>query len=134
MKRATPLITVDDVDAGVPFWTALGLETTAVVPHAGTTGFAMLEGGGVRIMLQSRASVQDDLGSSGAPDDLADELGRSTTALFVEVEDLDAALHAIGDAPVVVPRRTTFYGMEEVFVRAPCGTVVGLAMKVAESE
>jgi hypothetical protein len=30
----------------------------------------------------------------------------------------------------VVPRRQTFYGMDEIFVQAPCGTVVGIAAKV----
>jgi hypothetical protein len=31
---------------------------------------------------------------------------------------------------VLVPRRQTFYGMDEIFVRPPCGTVVGFAAKV----
>jgi hypothetical protein len=47
------------------------------------------------------------------------------------VEDLEALLEALGDdVEVLVPRRQTFYGMDEVFVRPPCGTVVGFAAKV----
>jgi len=50
------------------------------------------------------------------------------TTLFVEVEALDPVIEALGqDADVVVPRRRTFYGMDEIFVRAPCGTLVGFA-------
>jgi hypothetical protein len=49
----------------------------------------------------------------------------------VEVDDLDTVIAALGDgAEVVVPRRRTFYGMDELFVRAPCGTLVGFAARV----
>jgi hypothetical protein len=60
-------------------------------------------------------------------------LGERGAALFVKVEDLDAVVAALegADAPVVVPRRTTFYDMDELFVAAPCGTVVGFAGPVA---
>ena len=62
------------------------------------------------------------------------ELAGSTTSLFLEVEDLDAVVTALGDdADVVVPRRQTFYGMDELFVRAPCGTLVGFAARIAEA-
>ncbi len=35
---------------------------------------------------------------------------------------------------VVVPRRTTFYGADEIFVRAPCGTLVGFAADQGEGD
>jgi hypothetical protein len=81
-------------------------------------------------MYQSRASVEADLGASGAPRTLGEELAHSTTTLFVEVGRLDDVVAVLGDTPVVVPRRQTFYGMDEVFVRPPCGTLVGFAAKV----
>ena len=131
MKKATPLIAVDRIEPCLPFWTeTLGFELTATVPHGDAIGFAMLNRGGVELMYQSRASIDDDLGASGAPAGLADELAGSTTTLFVEVEDLDAVIDAIdGEADVIVPRRTTFYGMDEIFVRVPCGTLVGFAAR-----
>jgi len=132
MKRATPLITVDDVESCLPFWTGLGFEIVATVPHEDAMGFAMLHAGDVELMYQSRASVSADLGASGAPSGLADEMAASTASLFMEVEDLEAVLAGLEGAEVVVPRRQTFYGMDEIFVRAPCGTVIGFAMKVAE--
>jgi hypothetical protein len=134
MKRATPLITVDDIEPCLPFWTKLGFEVTATVPHEDRVGFAMLHGGEVELMYQSRASVEADLGTSGAPAGLADEMAGGTTTLFVEVEALDPVIETLGDAEVLVPRRRTFYGMDEIFVRADCGTVVGFAAKVEDAD
>ena len=54
-----------------------------------------------------------------------DEGGHAS--VFVEVDDLDEAIKATEVAETLVPRRQTFYGMDEVFVRAPCGTLAGLA-------
>lgn len=138
VKKITPLLTVDDVDACLPFWTgALGFELTATVPHGEATGFAMLQKDGLELMYQSRASVADDLGSAGAASghpELADPMAEGMSTLFIEVEALDAVLEALGDeAEVVVPRRRTFYGMDEVFVRAPCGTLVGFAARLEET-
>jgi len=135
MKKATPIITVDAIEPCLPFWTdALGFELAATVPHEDAIGFAMLNKGGVELMYQSRASIDADLGASGAPAGLGAELAGSTMTLFVEVDNLDAVIDAIGDVEVVVPRRQTFYGMDEVFVRAPCGTLVGFAAPVAGAD
>lgn len=135
MKKATPLITVDVIEPCLLFWTeGLGFELTVTVPHGDAMGFAMLHRDGIELMYQSRASVEADLGASGAPAGLADEMASSTVTLFMEVEDIDDLLDAIGEAEVLVPRRQTFYGMDEIFVRAPCGTVVGFAARVEDDE
>lgn len=133
MKKVTPIITVEAIEPCLPFWTErLGFEVLATVPHDGAIGFAMLENGGVDVMYQSRASIDADLGASGAPPELGAQLEAGTSTLFIEVESIDALLDKLADADVVVPRRTTFYGMDEIFVRAPCGTLVGFAAKVAK--
>ena len=134
MKKATAIIVVDAIEPCLLFWTVLGFEVTVEVPHENTIGFAMLNNGDVEIMYQSRASMVADVEQSGAPAGLADELARSTTTLFVEVERLDDVLENIEDAEVLVPRRQTFYGMDEVFVRAPCGTVVGFAARTEAND
>jgi len=132
IEKATPIIVVDAVEPCLPFWTEkLGFEVTVTVPHEDRTGFAILQKGDVELMYQSRASVDADLGASGAPKTLGNELADSTTTLFIEVERLDDVLAMFGDVSVVVPRRQTFYGMDEVFVRPPCGTLVGFAARVA---
>jgi uncharacterized glyoxalase superfamily protein PhnB len=131
VKKATPLIVVDEIETCLPFWTEkLGFEVTVTVPHEDRIGFAILQKGDVELMYQSRASVEADLGASGAPKGLAKELAASTSTLFVEVEPLDDVLAVLGDTEVVVPRRKTFYGMDEIFVRPPCGTLVGFAARV----
>jgi hypothetical protein len=43
-------------------------------------------------------------------------------------------VEALDGAQVLVPRRQTFYGMDEIFVRADCGTVVGFAAAVEQAE
>jgi len=130
MKKATPIMTVEAVEPCLPFWTDLGFEVTATVPHGEALGFAMLNKGNVELMYQSLASVAEDLGPAGEATGhpgLPQQLASSTTTLFIEVEALDPVVAALADADVVVPRRQTFYGMDEIFVRAPCGTLVGFA-------
>jgi uncharacterized glyoxalase superfamily protein PhnB len=131
MKKVTPLITVDEIEPCLPFWTeTLGFEVTATVPHEDKVGFAMLQRGGVELMYQSRGSVAADLGATSSDAGLADQLADGVTALFIEVEALDPVVAALEDAEVVVPRRQTFYGTDEIFVRAPCGTLVGFAARI----
>lgn len=137
MKKITPLITVEAIEPCLPFWTeGLGFEVTATVPHEDALGFAMLARGDVELMYQSRASVEADLGKTGAASghpDLAERMAGGMVTLFIEVEALDPVVEALGaDPDVVVPRRRTFYGMDEIFVQAPCGTLVGFAAPVSE--
>ncbi|KPJ79911.1 MAG: hypothetical protein AMS19_10185 [Gemmatimonas sp. SG8_23] len=134
LKKITPIITVDAIEPCLLFWTGLGFKISAEVPHEDALGFAMLEKDAVELMYQSRASLEADLVASGAPKELPGQLTDSNILLFIEVDSVDDTLEAIGDdAEIVVPRRETFYGMDEVFVRAPCGTVVGFAARVEEA-
>jgi len=133
MKKLTPIMTVEAVEPCLPFWTdRLGFEIVATVPYEGRIGFAMLQNGEVELMYQSRASIDADLGASGAPPDLGAQLASGKSTLFIEVESIDDVLGKLADAEVVVPRRTTSYGMDEIFVRAPCGTLIGFAARVGQ--
>jgi uncharacterized glyoxalase superfamily protein PhnB len=132
VRKVTPIMVVEAIEPCLPFWTErLGFEVTVTVPHEDAFGFAILQKGALELMYQSRASIDADLMASGAPKGLAKELAGSTTTLFIEVERLDDVIAVLGDTEVVVPRRQTFYGMDEIFVRPPCGTLVGLAAKEA---
>ncbi|MEQ1858063.1 MAG: VOC family protein [Longimicrobiales bacterium] len=131
MKRSTPILVVEAIEPCLPFWTdRLGFEVTVTVPHEDKLGFAILNNGEIELMYQSRASVDADLGESGAPKSLGGELAQSTSTLFIEVARLDDVIAALDAVDMVVPRRQTFYGMDEIFVRAPCGTLVGFAARV----
>jgi uncharacterized glyoxalase superfamily protein PhnB len=124
MMKLTPVLVVDRVEPCAEFWTGrLGFARTAEVPHDGELGFVILQGGGVELMYQSRASVAADLPP------LAE--GPYRTVLFIEVDDLDAVERALDGVEIVQPRRTTFYGMTEIGVREPGGNVVVFAQPTA---
>lgn len=130
--KITPILVVDAIEPCLPFWTErLGFEVTVTVPHEDQIGFAILQKGAVELMYQSRATVEADLVASGAPKGLGKELAASMTTLFIEVDRLEDVIQALGDTKVVVPRRQTFYGMDEIFVRPPSGTLVGFAARAA---
>lgn len=125
MKKLTPVLIVDHVEPAAEFWSGrLGFQRTVELPHDGELGFVILVKDGVEIMYQSRASVAADLPP------LAEDTYR--TALFIEVEDLDAVERAVQGVEIVSPRRTTFYGMAEITVREPGGNVVTFAQPMEE--
>ncbi len=125
LRKITAVLAVPAIEPSLAFFEKLGLECTVRVPHGEQLGFVILAGDGIELMLQSHASVADDLGSS-AP------IGRQA-ALFIEVADLDAAFAAVANAPVFLPRRTTFYGATEIGVTEPGGHHVTLAQFPAQA-
>lgn len=124
VKKLTPVLMVEAIEPCLAFWAALGFERTAEVPEGDRLGFVILAKDGVELMYQTRASVAADL-----PPLAASPMGG--TFLFLEVSDLDAVIAALGGTPVLVPRRKTFYGMDEIGVREPGGNPVTFAMAVA---
>ena len=125
-KQLTPVLVVDRVEPCLPFWTdRLGYQVTATVPHEDRLGFAILQKGGVELMYQTRASLAADLPS------LTDEVRPGGCTLFIEVDSVDEVERALKGVETLVPRRQTFYGMDEIFVRGPCGSVIGFAAPVA---
>lgn len=118
--RLSPVLVVDAIEPALSFWTErLGFALGATVPLAEgrpELGFAILQQGAVEVMLQTRASVRGDVAA------LADEPNRAF--LYLEVENVAAVAKAVAGCEVVVPRRTTFYGADEIGVRAPGGHVV----------
>jgi uncharacterized glyoxalase superfamily protein PhnB len=74
---------------------------------------------GVEVMYQSRDSVRSDVPA------LADAPAGSS--LYIEVSDIEAVERAVQGVEIVVPRRQTFYGADEIGVREPGGNVVMFA-------
>lgn len=121
MKKLTPVLYVEEIEPVLGFWTdRLGFERTVEVPEGDRLGFVILARGGVEVMYQTRASVEADVPA------LADTPMRGSL-LFIEVEDLDEVARALDGVEHVIPRRTTFYGAEEIIVREPAGNVVTFA-------
>lgn len=122
IRKITPILYVEAIEPLLPFWTErLGFAAGTQVPEGDRLGFVILERDGLEVMMQTRASVKADVPA------LADT-PMSGTILFLEVDALDPIIEALGDdADVVVPRRTTFYGADELFIREPGGNLVGFA-------
>jgi hypothetical protein len=121
LSKLTPILYVEEIEPALPFWTErLGFAVITQVPHGDRVGFVILERDRLEVMMQSRASVEAD-----TPDVAMTPRGASI--LFIEVDAIGPLLDAVADVPVVVPRRTTFYGADEIFVREPGGNIVGFA-------
>ncbi len=120
MKKLTPVVYVEEIEPVLEFWTKLGFEVITQVPEGDRLGFVILRSGSVEVMYQTRVSVQNDVPS------LADTpIGGNL--LFIQVDDLDAVEAAVEGAEVTFPRRTTFYGAQEIGVREPGGNAVTFA-------
>ena len=119
--KLTPVLIVEAIEPCLPFWIdRLGFTKTAEVPHGDQLGFVILVRDGVEVMYQTRASVQGDVPA------LADTPSRGNL-LYFEVDDLDAVENALQGVSLVIPRRTTFYGAQEIIVREPGGNAVAFA-------
>ena len=121
VEAMTPILYVEAIEPVLPFWTdRLGFRVTGEVMEGDRLGFVMMERAGTELMIQTRESLEND-----APA-LADT-PMGGTILYLRVTDLDAIIAALDGVEVLVPRRTTGYGAEEIFVREPGGNVVGFA-------
>ena len=122
MKKLASILLVEEIEPGLPFWTeALGFEVTQKIDHEDKLGFVMLAKGDIEIHLQTRAITKKD-----APH-LADFWFPAACVLYFDVDDLDAVIKKLNGIEVVIPKRKTFYGTTEIYVREPCGHVVGFA-------
>jgi len=115
--QVTANLIVDEIEACLPFWVErLGFQNSVEVPHEGRLGFVILKRGTAELMLQTRASIANDIAPFGA------DTYRSL--LYISVDDLAPIREALEGYPLVVPERTTFYGARELIVRDPAGNGV----------
>ena len=133
-ESLAPVLIVDRVEPTRDFFRdRLGFTETATVPHGDGLGFSMLQKDAVQIMVQSHASVIDDVGPDAARAVNETMSNRGAVGLFVAVSDVELVVPAIADADVIVPLRKTFYGMHEITVREPGGHAVTFASRLPES-
>jgi uncharacterized glyoxalase superfamily protein PhnB len=118
IKRLTPNLYTDDVEACVDFWVErMQFEKTAAVPDGDRLVFAALQTGTIELMYGTYASLQAVGGS----------YQRGTSFLFIEVDDLEAVVAAMKGVAMVTPVHTTFYGSTEFTVKDPAGHFVTFA-------
>jgi uncharacterized glyoxalase superfamily protein PhnB len=105
----------------------LGFVQTTVIADGDELAFAMLEKDGVEVMIQSHASLLEDVGADAARAVNETISGRGAVGLYVTVSDVGLVVPSIADADVIVPLRKTFYGMHEITVREPGGHSITFA-------
>jgi len=120
ITKATPIFIVQAIEPCLEFWVKrLGFEKTIEVPHEDRLGFVALQSGPIEVMYQSLASVAADAPTVAA--------APSRSTLYCEVDDLDRVIAALDGCAIVLPRRKTFYGADEIYYREPGGNVIGFA-------
>ena len=124
LKKLTPVIMVDAIESCLPFWERLGFTKTAEVPEGDRLGFVILQKDSVEIMYQTHESVEKDAAG------LVPRAQGTGAAFFIEVSDVGSIQRALDGVEIVVPRRQTFYGMDEIGVREPGGHVVMFAQPI----
>jgi uncharacterized glyoxalase superfamily protein PhnB len=125
--KITPLIYAPTIEPALKFWVdQLGFTRVAEVPDGDKLGFVILVKGTAELMIQSTASMEKDNAAMA-------EFARPAACLYIEVDNFDDLLKRLGSAPVVVPIRTTFYGMKEIGVREPGGNIVLFGAKTQQA-
>jgi uncharacterized glyoxalase superfamily protein PhnB len=116
--KITTLIYAPAIEPSLKFWVdQLGFTKTVEVPEGDKLGFVILVKGNAELMIQSTASIEKDNSEMA-------KFARPAACLYIEVNDFDDLLKRLDSAPVVIPVRTTFYGMKEIGIREPGGNIV----------
>jgi hypothetical protein len=120
LKKLTTLLVVEAIEPCLGTWNRLGYHVTVRVPEEGPLGFAILRSvSSGELMLQTTASLAEDLPAVAKK--------KPSHVLYAEVASLDTAEKALGGARVLVPRRKTFYGANELWLELEDGRILGLA-------
>ena len=121
VERVTPVLPVESIEPVVPFWEALGFTATNPNYVEGRLNFIAFSKDGLDVHYQSLAEI--DQKSAAASADLAG----STAMIYITVDDLDAIVERLGNAEIVIPRRQTPWGSDELYVREPGGHLIAFA-------
>ena len=121
IARATPVLFVDRVEPTRDFFTKLGFTVLFEVPDGDHLGFVGLDKDGVQVMVETRGN------SAEGP--ALQKITREArgAVVFIEVDNLDAAITALATEKAIVERHTTFYGADEISFQEPGGNVVTFA-------
>jgi hypothetical protein len=119
LDKLVTLLVVDDIEACLPAWQALGYAVRVRVPDTGPLGFVILASKLGELMLQTKRSLAEDLPAVAAR--------RPTCLLYGDVSSLAEVKKALRGAAVIVPRRKTFYGATEAWLELEGNVILGLA-------
>ncbi len=119
LKKLTPILIVDAIEPCLPTWKSLGFEVSTSVAHGDTLGFAILTQAKGELMLQTKASLTEDLPAVAET--------KPASLLYADVTSLAQASEQLKECRVLVPKRKTFYGATEIWVQTAAGQILGLA-------
>jgi uncharacterized glyoxalase superfamily protein PhnB len=124
-QRITPVLVMKSVEPSLDFWERrLGFTKTVQMPETGAVAFAILVHDGTEVMLSSEAAARADMPQADG------SVYGASTCLFIEVSDLEEVARSLEGYPIAMPRRRTFYGMDEIGVVEPGGHWVTFAQPV----
>jgi catechol 2,3-dioxygenase-like lactoylglutathione lyase family enzyme len=121
IKRAAPVLFVDSVEATRDFFVRMGFAVSVEIPDGKAAGFAILARDGVQVMVESRDNSNEPAAIR------AKSRAAGAAHVFVEVDDLDAVIAALGLAEILVERHKTFYNSDELTYQEPGGNLVTFA-------
>jgi len=121
VERINPVLTVEAIEPSVPFWEALGFELTNPSYTDGRLIFTEFVKNGLTIHYQTLQQVANNTPAT------AEALRGSSAMVYVTVDQLDGIVERLGDAEVVIPRRRTAWGADEIYVKEPGGHIIGFA-------
>lgn len=125
MESLTVNLFVRDINKTIAFYKQLGFEVSMTVPEQGDLVWAMLINGGVTIMLQTFASMGDEL-----PDIDRTKSG-GTLLLYIKLKNIRTFFQQIKDkAEVLKGLEKTFYGATEFTIK----DIDGYHLTFAEDE
>ena len=133
----SPILIVEDVNDSVEFYTevlgfdyAMGVDNNKELylkyEKNKSLGFAIVQNGGVQIMMQELENAKND-----GFDNLAIDKDITNATIYIEVEGLDEFYTKVKEeVKIVNDMRNTFYGMKEFYISDNSGNIVGFAEKL----
>jgi len=119
LDKLTTLLVVEAIEPCLATWKNLGYEVSVRVPEHGELGFVILSSKAGELMLQTKASLAEDLPAVAGK--------RPSHLLYGDVSSLAQAEKALAGATTIVPHRKTFYGANEIWFELEGGAILGLA-------
>jgi uncharacterized glyoxalase superfamily protein PhnB len=122
VKKITPVLFADAIEPSIDFWVnRMGFQKIMDVPEGDKLAFAMLQKGSLELMYQTYTSADKDDAN------IAKLARKGPTFLYIEVDNLDQTIATVQGVPLLMERRTTFYGADEISVQDPAGHVFTFA-------
>jgi len=119
LERVTPVLAVDDIEPVIPFWAELGFAPVNPSYEDGELIYMGFNKDGLEIHYQLASRFERDMRASSGG------LSGGTSLVYMMVNNLDAIIERLGGAEIVIPRRKTEWGSDEIYVKEPGGNIIG---------